>query len=277
MIDSFINFLDGETAVLGIIGDPIAQVKAPRPLTALMQQEGLNAVLVPMHVTAADVPALLDLLLRVKNVAGIIVTVPHKQLVSRLGMTATAASHQAGAVNLLRKVATNDSASWEADLKDGTGFVAGLRRNGCDVKGRKVAMAGAGGAGNAIAFALAAAGASDLAIRDVDAAKQAELVSRLQRAGYPARAWDGAGGADLLVNATPLGMKQTDPLPIDASAIEAGVTVADVIMEPRVTPLLALAESRGAKVIHGHHMMDEQLNEMVRFFAPSIHFVQARP
>lgn len=270
-----IERIDGETAVLGIIGDPVAQVKAPRPLTMLLQSRGLNAVLVPMHVTAKDVPALLDVLLRVKNVAGLIVTVPHKQLVSGLGMPASASASQAGAVNLLRKTIVSEAPVWEADLKDGTGFVMGLEDSGFSVAGSRVAMAGAGGAGNAIAFALAAAGVSDLAIRDVDRAKQVSLVSRLQALGYPARDWDGGESADLVVNATPLGMMPTDALPFRAEVIQEGMTVADIIMEPRTTQLLALAQARGAKVVHGQRMMDAQLGEMAHFFEPAIHRVQA--
>ncbi|SFO89737.1 shikimate dehydrogenase [Variovorax sp. PDC80] len=255
--------LDGSTAVLGIIGDPIAQVKAPLPLTQRLQRRGLNAVLVPLHVRADDVAPLLQSLHAVRNLAGIVVTVPHKQQVAALPIELLRAAREARAVNVLRR----HGQGWQGELLDGAGFLAGLVRNGFEVRGRSVGLAGAGGAGNAIAFALAAAGAASIDIRDADDAKCADLVARLRASGCNAGAWDGESPRDLLVNATPAGMRADDPLPIAPSAIRAGQTVADVIMEPPTTALLALAESMGARIVHGRHMMDEQLEAMADFFA----------
>ena len=262
--------LDGNTAILGLVGDPIAQVKASLPLTQLLQQRGFNALLIPLHVSGADVPALLDILLHVKNFAGLIVTVPHKQFVASLGVEKTQAALEAEAVNVIRKI----KGGWQADLLDGWGFLMGLVRNGFDVKGKSVCISGAGGAGNAIAFALAQAGAASLGIHDIDAMKRRNLVTRLRSFGYPAREWDGASPADLLVNATPLGMKAGDSLPMTLSAIRPGCTVADVIMEPKTTDLLALAQQRGARIVHGQNMMNEQLDKMVDFFGHAIHAMQ---
>lgn len=258
--------LDGNTAVLGIIGDPVAQVKAPLPLTQLLQRRGINAVLVPLHVPAAGVAPLLQALLAVRNVAGIVVTVPHKQRVAGLPIDTLRAAREAQAVNVVRR--TGDG--WQGDLLDGAGFLAGLVRNGFDVKGRSVGLAGAGGAGNAIAFALAAAGAASIDVRDADASKRADLVDRLRALGYTAGEWDAASPRDLLVNATPAGMREGDALPIAPEAIRAGHTVAEVIMEPHTTPLLALAQQRGARTVHGRHMMDEQLERMADFFAEAL-------
>lgn len=258
--------LDGNTAVLGIIGDPVAQVKAPLPLTQLLQRRGINAVLVPLHVQAADVPALLHTLLAVRNVAGLVVTVPHKQIVANLPIETLRAAREAQAVNVVRRKA----GAWQGDLLDGAGFLSGLVRNGFEVKGRSVGLAGAGGAGNAIAFALAGAGAASIDVHDADSAKRANLVERLRALGYAAGTWDGASPRELLVNATPAGMREGDPLPIAASAIRAGHTVADVIMEPHTTPLLTLAQQQGARIVHGRHMMDEQLERMADFFAEAL-------
>ncbi len=258
--------LDGRTAVLAIIGDPIAQVKAPQPLTELLQAQGLNAVLVPLQVPAPQVQPLLDVLLQLPNFAGFIVTVPHKQLVAALPMRKTRAATEADAVNVVRRI----GGQWEGDLTDGTGFLSGLRAAAFDVRGKNVHIAGAGGAGNAIAFALAAAGAAAIGVHDVDAGRKAALVQRLQAHGYPAREWTGDTGADLLVNATPLGMSAHDPLPIPAAAIDPGCTVAEVIMEPKTTALLAAAQARGAQVVYGRGMLDHQLADMVRFFGEAI-------
>lgn len=259
--------LDGATQLLGIIGDPVVQVKAPRPLTQLLQSRGHNAVLVPMHVEASEVGGLLDALLAVRNFAGLIVTVPHKQVVAGLGVELGPAARAAEAVNVVRKI----DGRWQADLLDGAGFLASLVAAGFDVKGRRVCIAGAGGAGNAIAFALAAAGAARIELHDVDSRRADALVARLRVAGHGAGTWDGmAGGADLLVNATPMGLRATDPLPFARSAIRSGMFVADVIMEPHMTALLAAATEEGARIVHGRGMMDHQLDRMVEFFARAL-------
>ena len=258
--------LNGETAILGIIGDPVAQVKSPAALTQLMQRRGINCVLVPLHVAAADVTSLLDALRAVKNFAGLIVTVPHKQLVAQLPITRSVAALEAEAVNVIRK----SGGEWQGDLLDGVGFLQGLSHGGCDVRGKTVAIAGAGGAGNAIAFTLAAAGATRIGIHDLNSQKKLALVARLKALGYSAYEWDGTATSDLLVNATPLGMKPGDALPIDPASIRPGITVAEVIMEPHTTELLKRASQMGANIIHGRGMMDHQLERMADFFGEVI-------
>lgn len=258
--------IDGSTRLVGIIGDPIAQVKAPQPLSLLMQSRGLNAVLVPLQVSALNVPALLQTLLTVPNVVGLIATVPHKQLAAQLASRVSKSVKEAQAANVLRKV----GGAWEAELLDGLGFVANLQAQGVTVQGSTVAMAGAGGAGNAIAFALGAAGAAEMAVHDVNAERQHALVQRLNAHGYRARDWDARTPADIVINATPLGMKPSDPLPLDQAALVRGGTVADVIMEPHETALLHLARSQGARVVHGRGMMEQQLQQMSDFFGAAM-------
>ena len=262
--------LDGRTAVLGILGDPVAQVKAPAPLTALLQQRGFNAVLVPLHVRADDVALLLPALSALHNFAGFIVTVPHKQrIASLLSVGLLSAAQRAGATNVVRRT---PQGGWQADLLDGTGFVAGLHAAGFDTHGRCAHIVGAGGAASAIAFALADAGARTLRICDVDAAKSGALVAQLNAHGVEAGLWDGAdtANADLLVNATPVGMRASDPLPVPPGALRPGLWVADVIMAPAVTPLLLAAQARGCRTHEGRHMMERQLALMADFFAPAI-------
>ena len=258
--------IDGATQLVGIIGDPVAQVKAPQPLSMLMQSRGLNAVLVPLQVGPHDVPALLQILLAVPNFVGLIATVPHKQLAAQLASRVSKSAREAQAANVLRKVGV----AWEAELLDGLGFAANLRAQGVEVQGSTVAMAGAGGAGNAIAFALGAAGAAEIAVHDVYADRQHALVQRLNAHGYRARGWDARTPADIVINATPLGMKPSDPLPMDPAALVRGGTVADVIMEPHETALLQLARSQGARVVHGRGMMDQQLQQMSDFFGAAM-------
>lgn len=262
--------LDGSTALLGILGDPIAQVKAPLPLSRLLQQRGYNALLVPMHVGADDLPALLASAMALRNLAGLVVTVPHKQQAARLCATLSPAAAQAGAANVLRKVAGPAGPVWQGDLLDGSGFVAGLARHGCLVAGQAAALAGAGGAGSAIAFALAQAGAERVAVHDLDAARRDDLIARLRAEGHAAEVWDGRRPAPLLVNATPMGMRPGDPLPFAPEAVAPGATVGDVVTEPAETALLALARQRGARTVAGRHMMESQLDGMVDFFGQAL-------
>ncbi len=267
--------LDGRTIVLGIIGDPIAQVKAPLPLTTLLQARGLNAILVPLHVQTADVDRLLTAFGTLRNFAGFIVTVPHKQRVARsLSAHLSPAAQRANAANVVRRSADG---TWEADLLDGTGFVTGLTRAGFDPRGTTARIVGAGGAASAIAFALSEAGSAHIGIHDVDAERRDQLLAQLRAHGIDAFCWNGLDtrNARLLVNATPLGMHANDPLPLPADALHDGLWVADVIMSPAVTPLLEVAAARGCRIHEGRHMMEQQLELMADFFAPAIESVEA--
>jgi len=267
--------LDGRTVVLGIIGDPIAQVKAPMPLTRLLQSRGLDAVLVPLHVKTADIDALLTAFGKLHNFAGFIVTVPHKQTIARrLGAHLSPAAQRASAANVVRRTAEGD---WEADLLDGTGFVAGLTRAGFDPRGTTAHIVGAGGAASAIAFALGEAGTARIGIHDIDAARRDQLLAQLRAYDIDAFYWDGSDlhDAQLLINATPLGMRAHDPLPLPAEALYPGLWVAEVIMSPAVTPLLETAAARGCRTHEGRHMMEQQLGLMADFFKPAIEAVDA--
>ncbi len=260
--------LDGATQVLGIIGDPVAQVKAPGPLTELLQTQGMNAVLVPLQARTQHLAALLDTLAVTDNVRGLIVTVPHKQTVASLPVTLSRRAAQCGAVNLLRR----QGQGWYGELLDGLGFVRGLLHAGIDPRGVDTCLIGAGGAASAIAFALFDAGACSVRVCDIDTARRDGLIQRLCGEGLAAAPWDGLDtrGAGLLVNATPVGMRANDPLPLPVSSLHSGLAVADVIMQPAVTPLLEAARAMGCRIQPGRRMMDEQLALMVAFFAPAI-------
>jgi shikimate dehydrogenase len=230
-------------------------------------------VLVPLHVERASLANALDTLLAVRNVAGLVLTVPHKQEGAALAVRASDMASRCGAANVLRRA--HDAAGqplWEADLFDGLGFVQGLVAAGHRITGQCVCLVGAGGAGAAIAFALGEAGASRLRIHDIDAVRCTDLVDRLRRHGLPAQIWSAqdAGDAQILVNATPLGLRAGDPLPVATSLLHPGLLVADVIMEPETTPLLEVARACGCRIQPGRPMMDQQITLMCDYFARSI-------
>lgn len=256
--------LSGETRVIPIIGDPIAQVQSPAGVTEALLAKGRNALVVPVHVTAAHVDAFIRGVSAARNFDGIIVTVPHKFAASSHCATVTARAHFLGAVNTMRR---NPDGTWHGDQVDGAAFVAGIRAAGCVPEGRRALLVGAGGAGSAIALALLEAGVAELAIHDDDIARRAKLVARLHEK-FPGRL--GTGSADptgfgLAVNATPAGMKPTDPLPIDVDRLTPEVFVGDVITAPAVTPMIEAARAKGCGTQTGLGMFAKVKDLIVDF------------
>ncbi len=168
--------LTGATRLNVIIGDPIAQVKSPAGVTHSFHQRGKDAILVPVQVAPDDLSMFLDVATRLKNLDGIIVTVPHKFGCYKHCATASERSAFLGAVNVMRRA---PQGGWHGDIVDGLGFVGAARAHGRDPKGRRALLVGAGGAGSAIALALVEAGVSELALHDEDPKRRDALIGRL--------------------------------------------------------------------------------------------------
>jgi shikimate dehydrogenase len=256
--------LSGATRVIAIIGDPIAQVKSPSGVTQRLIDRGCNAVVVPIHAASADLKAFVAGASLAKNFDGMIITVPHKLDTYHLCATATERAHFLGGVNVIRR---NADGSWHGDHADGLGFVEAQREAGCVTEGRRALLAGAGGAGTAIAQALLEAGVSELAIVESDLSKRDGLITRLQaRYGDKVRAGTAdPTGFDLVFNATPAGMREGDALPVDASKLSGHMFVGDVITMPAVTPLLHAARALGCKTQVGAGMFAAVCERMVDF------------
>ncbi|MFD8725114.1 shikimate dehydrogenase family protein [Streptomyces sp. NPDC059629] len=258
--------ISGTTRLYAVVGDPVAQVQSPGLLNPLFAELGMDAVLVPVEVSPDDLERVVRGLQRIGNLDGIFVTVPHKADAARLADRHSRTVEIAGTANVLRREADG---SWLAENFDGSGFVAGLARAGHEIRGRRVALAGAGGAGSAIAAALLTAGAEHLAVTDPDRPKRDALVERLA-AYWPGRVHTVAEpplhDSDLVVNATPLGLRPGDPLPFPPEALAPGAVVADIIMKPRETPLLRQAAALGHHVHHGIHMLTGQVDSYCVFF-----------
>jgi shikimate dehydrogenase len=259
--------ITGATRLFAVIGDPVAQVKAPALLNPLFARLGLDAVLFPVHAEPRNFAHVITGLQRTTNVDGLLITVPHKisacEFADELGHGAALS----GSANAMRR---DGDGRWRAENFDGLGFVAGLSARGHSPEGKVVRLLGAGGAGRAIAAAVLAAGAAHLLVHDPDRAKREVLRERLGR-HWPERvtalAPDSAPpDCDIIVNATPLGMRPTDPLPFDPRSLADATLVADIIMEPRDTPLLRAATALGLPTLRGHHMLDHQLHLYRTFF-----------
>ncbi|MFH8789335.1 shikimate dehydrogenase family protein [Streptomyces roseoverticillatus] len=255
--------ISGATRLFAVIGDPVAQVRAPGLLNPLFRRLGTDAVLVPLHVRPEGLADALRGLRRTRNLDGLLITVPHKAACLRFADDVSPAAALSGSTNAMRP---DTEGRWLAENFDGEGFVRGLRAAGYDPRGARVAQAGAGGAGSAIAVALLGAGA-DVAVWDRDAARADALAGRLA-ARWPGRmaATKGLVAADIAVNATPMGLRPDDPLPFDPAGLAHGTLVADIIMKPRRTALLRAAEESGLPVHYGEPMLTEQLPLYREFF-----------
>lgn len=262
--------ITGRTRLYGIVADPIAHVKAPQMLNPRFAAAAHDGVLVPFHVGAADLPDLIAGLRNVANFAGLSVTVPHKEAMAGLCDTLTDAARLAGAVNVVRRDADG---SLHGAMFDGEGFCAGLLAAGHAIKGRRVFIAGAGGAASGIGFALAAHGAAVITFFNRTASRAQALAARIA-AAYPAVAVSAGGpdpaGHDIVVNTTTLGLKPGDALPVDSALLAPGMLAVEIIMDPAETEFMRAARARGLAVHPGKPMLDEQIRLIGRFMGAPV-------
>jgi shikimate dehydrogenase len=152
---------------------------------------------------------------------------------------------------------------------DGEGFVRGLLRKGCQLKGARVLVVGAGGVGSAIAASLAAAGIGAITLFDARAESAEALGGRI-KAHYPsiavATGSKDPAGHDVVVNATPMGMNDGDELPVDVLRIAPSTFVGEVVMKSEMTAFLKAVQARGCRFQIGSDMLFEQIPAYLEFF-----------
>lgn len=258
--------ITGTTRVFYILGDPVAQVRAPEVYNRLFEQHGVDAVLVPLKLPAAALPGFLEHGLRAENIGGFWATIPHKSALAALLKPSDPVATIAGAVNAVKRHADG---RLEAALFDGIGFVKGLDHFGMTVTGRRVLVVGAGGGGHAVAAALAQRGPATLAVFNRGRARAEALVARLRPLVGDAAVVAGSAdpaGFDLVVNCTSQGLKADDALPFDPSRLDADAVVVDIIMSRVPTPLLQACHARGLRAEAGFEMLVQQVPEYLRFF-----------
>jgi shikimate dehydrogenase len=258
--------ISGRTLLIAHLGWPTDAFQAPMIYNPWFAKAGVDAVVVPMGVKTGDYPSVLAALARLTNLRGALVTMPHKIATMALVAEASPAAKIAGAANALL---LREDGSWLADQFDGAGFVRGAERKGVAIAGRRAIVVGAGGVGSAIAASLATADVSELMLFDRDAAAAEALRERLLAHRPRLRVRTGSadpGGFDLVVNATPLGMKVGDPLPFDVDRIAPTSFVGDVVLGVATTPLLAAAAAKGCVVQPGIDMLFEMIPAYLEFF-----------
>ena len=256
----------GTTRLYAVVGNPVAQVMAPALMNRLFAERNVDAVLVPVRAEPSALAAVVEGLKAIGNLDGIVVTVPHKFAVcahaDRLGERAELAR----SANALRR---ESDGTWTADNFDGAGFVSGLLNAGHVVASQTVRLVGAGGAGVSIGPALMMAGAGALIITDVSEQRMTALADHLAQK-WPGQIRTSSAGtilaSDIIVNATPVGLRPDDPLPFEVEGLAPNTVVADIIMKPAETRLLAAARARGLRVQPGLPMLIQQIELYRGFF-----------
>lgn len=258
--------ISGKTLLIAHLGYPTESFKAPMIYNPWFESKGIDAVVVPMGVETADYPEFLPALFRLKNIRGALVTMPHKITTCAHMAELSITAQVAGSCNAILK---RPDGTLLGDMFDGEGFVRGVARKGMPIAGRCGLVIGSGGVGSAIAASLAAAGLARLGLYDASASASAALADRL-RQHYPQLeitiGSNDPSGFDIVVNATPLGMKEGDPLPFDTGRLEPKTFVGEVVMKQEFTPLLRQAKEKGCRIQVGTDMLFEQIPAYLEFF-----------
>lgn len=255
--------ITGAARLIGLLGDPVAQAKSPQTFNAILAERGRDAALAPIHLRSADFDAAIGGVMAIANLDGLVVTMPFKQRIRARLDELTARAQAVGAVNAARRT---PEGRWIGDMFDGVGLVGAVEGLGLSPRGLRVGLVGAGGAGSAIAFALAEAGVASITIADLDARRAQSLAARVSAPGGLAAA---AGAVDLrsidlLVNATPLGMAADDEAPVDVSRLDERVAVVDIVTRPS-TRLLEEAGRLGCRRAGGAAMVAAQARAILSF------------
>ncbi len=258
--------ISGTTTLIAHLGYPTAAFKAPLIYNPYFEQAGIEAVVVPMGVKAEDYEPLLRPLFAMTNLHGALVTMPHKVTTVALLDEVTPAVKVAGACNAILK---RSDGTLLGDMFDGEGFVRGVARKGMALRGARALVVGTGGVGSAIAASLASAGVATIGLFDARADAADSVAQRLRGQFSALDVRTGSNdpvGYDVVVNATPLGMNDGDPLPLDASRLAPGTFVGEVVMKEEFTPLLRAARDRGCAVQVGTDMLYEMIPAYLEFF-----------
>lgn len=258
--------ISGTTILIAHLGYPTHAFKSPLIYNPWFEKNSIDAVVVPMGVKAEEYPEFLKYLFKLTNIRGALITMPHKVTTIRLVDEITPTVQIAGAANA---VLLRDDGTLLGDQFDGAGFVRGVERKGFPLAGKRALVVGNGGVGSAIAASLAGAGVAALGLFDPAKEASEALAARIDE-HYPQIGIDTGSrdpqGYDLVVNATPLGMNDGDPLPMDVDRIAPDTFVGEVVMKQQITPFLQAAKDKGCQIQVGTDMLFEQIPAYLEFF-----------
>jgi shikimate dehydrogenase len=244
--------ITGATRLAAVIGDPIAHSRSPAIHNAAFASTGLDWTFVAFRVPPGAGRAAVDAM-RTLGLGGLSVTMPHKADAAAACDELTPDAAALGAVN---SVIPLPDGRLLGDSTDGEGFLRALLDEGVDPAGGRVLVLGAGGAARALVVALGRVGASvTVAARRRESAESAAALAP-GAAGVGLADAD-PGAADVVVNATPLGMRGEAPV-IDPDRLNSSQLVVDTVYDPLETPLLVAARARGVRVANGLGMLVHQ-------------------
>jgi shikimate dehydrogenase len=250
--------ISGRTRVLALIGQPVGHSLSPAMHNAAFAEDGLDFVYVCLDVDPEALPAAV-LGLKALKFRGFNVTMPHKRAVVPLVDGLDDGARVSGAVNTV----VIDASGMRGYNTDGGGMVMACEEAGIELSGKSVLLLGSGGTASAIAVAFCKTGVSDLHIANRDTEHAARLRDKLRLTGMEgisvgslASLEHDAPDADVIVNATSLGMKEGDSLPLPPEYVQRGRAICDVVYRPgKETPLVRLAQERGVRVVAGGRML----------------------
>jgi shikimate dehydrogenase len=243
----------GATRLAGIIGHPITHSLSPNIHNAAYDAVGLDWVYTAFDVEPGEAAGALDAM-RVLGIAGLSVTMPHK---ADAAVACDVLTPIAAALSCANTVVPREGGLL-GDSTDGEGFVRALRDESVEIPDRRFLVLGAGGAGRAVTYALGALGAAvTVAARSAAHASEAATLAAGAEGVGLSRVDELLGTADVVVNATPVGMRKEPPL-VDVSLLGPGAFVYDTIYHPAETPLLEAARERGLRNANGLGMLVHQ-------------------
>lgn len=255
--------ISGHTGLLAVIGSPIAHSASPKIYNYGFERLGLDYVYVAFDIKEREMKDAVAAM-RTFGLRGCNVTMPGKTEVVKYLDELSPAARIIGAVNTI----VNDNGRLKGYITDGEGAVGSLRDNGVDVSGRKIVVAGAGGAATAIQVQCALDGAGEIVIfnRTVSRAEETAQMIRREIPSCAVKVCDIADTArmtaeirdsEILINATSVGMRPVEQESIvkDVAAFHSGLTVLDAVYEPVETRLLREAKEAGCHCIGGKSML----------------------
>ncbi len=256
--------ITGKTRIFGIFGHPVTHTLSPPMQNAAFEANNLDAVYLPFGIDPAHLKKAVASILPL-GIKGINITIPHKETIIPFLDSVDEEARKIGAVNTIEV----SSGRLIGHNTDGRGYVASLTASDINLAGQRVLMIGAGGAAKGVAVSVLSSGISELIIvvRHLDRGKALaeHLTSLFPRkpiavVGMNAErhTFQRKGRETLLINCTPLGMKQDDPLPFPLSWIEPHWIVSDLVYRPVETPLLSAAKKVGALTVSGIGMLLHQ-------------------
>ncbi|MFC3607223.1 shikimate dehydrogenase family protein [Stutzerimonas tarimensis] len=255
----------GSTELVAIVGSPIAQVKSPENFNAWFGQQNQDRAMIAIDLAPDALEEFIATLRGWRNLRGCVVTVPYKQQLAEWLEHLSPRAAALHSVNVIRREADG---SLSGDNVDGEGFIKAAARQGFVPGGRTALVIGSGGVGSAIAYSMAEAGIAQLTV--VDASRQrADSLAGILRDDFPGLSisthYETLAGFDLVVNASPVGMGDSEELPLPPAQLDTlspATLVADVVTRPEITPLLAAARRRGCRIQTGAEMAIAQLGNL---------------